>query len=117
MQGDIKLPHKNIEKFITKIGPSLDSICKNDKKPTEQNSENFSAVSKTEKSIPQYARAINTKLFNNLTESNKNRYKRNTEDRTISLKMFIRIIRESGILIDNTEFTVFEKIFEKYTDS
>jgi hypothetical protein len=92
-------PHKNVERFLTKIGPTLDLLCRADKKSIEQ-SENMSSVSRTERSTPAYAKVFNSKLWKVLSQLGTTTQKIKTEDFTITLKKFLQYLKVSNIFVE-----------------
>lgn len=97
-------PHKSVQKFFEKVGPIFDSLSKNERKSMgESKSENISTVSRSDKSIPLYARTINTNLFNKLTEHSKFSFKFQMEDRSLCFFKLIRLFRESNLFNDSTD--------------
>lgn len=108
-------PQKSVDRFLAKIGPSLELLSRGDKKATEQ-SENMSSVSRTEKSTPSYAKAFNQKLFKTVSELQPQSAPLSITDSTVPLKKFLQCLKVSGIFQD-TDCAQLEKLLEKHFDA
>lgn len=60
----------------------------------------MSSVSKTEKSAPTYAKSSNSRLFKVVTDLSVERCRRDTEDKSIKIKLLLQLLKVSNIFVE-----------------